>query len=266
MFSVKMNWMSCAPRLGATLALVVKDHANGTARALPARSRTEVLSVAVYCVEGASAALGVNVAVLPETLIEPLTTALFEVTATEKFPVVSVPLSIASEKVAVTVVPTATPVAPARGVTELTVGGVVSGGAVVVKVHVAADASPLPARSCAPVVIVAVYCVLPARDALGVNVAVLPDTPTVPLTGVPLLVTTSVNVEVVSVALFIGSENVTITVLLSATLVAPMLGKRDCTVGGVVSGGVVVVKTQLKLPANALPARSCAPVVMVAVY
>ena len=107
---------------------------------------------------------------------------------------------------------------------------------------------------------------LPVRLANGVNVAVLPLTLTVPATGVPVPVTASVNVVAFKVALFIGSENVTIAVLLSATLVAPMLGKRDCTVGGVVSGGVVVVNNQLKLLANALPARSWAPVVMVAVY
>ena len=126
-------------------------------------------------------------------------------------------------------------------------------------------ANALPATSRAPVVMVAVYCVLPARDALGVNVAVLPLTPTEPLTGVPLLVTTKVNVAVVSVALFIGSENMAANAELSATPVAPLSGDVESTVGGVVSGGAVVVNDHAKLLANALPATSRAPVVIVAV-
>ena len=86
---------------------------------------------------------------------------------------------------------------------------------------------------------------LPANAALGVNVAVLPLTPTEPLTGVPELVTTKVNVAVVSVALFIGSENVAVGAILSATPVAPFKGVVDSTVGGVVSGGGAVVNDQV---------------------
>ena len=97
---------------------------------------------------------------------------------------------------------------------------------------------------------------MPSSAALGVNVAVLPLTPTEPATGVPLLVTTKVNVEVVSVALVIASEKVAVGAVVSATLVAPFKGVFDCTVGGVLSGGAAVVNDQLTLPANGLPARS----------
>ena len=86
---------------------------------------------------------------------------------------------------------------------------------------------------------------MPSSAELGVNVAVLPLTPTEPLTGVPLLVTTKVNVAVVSVALFIGSENVAVGAVPSATPVAPFKGVVDSTVGGVVSGGAVVVNDQM---------------------
>ena len=114
-------------------------------------------------------------------------------------------------------------------------------------------------------VIVAVYCVLPASDALGVNVAVLPAIATVPLTGVPELVTINVKVEFVSVALFIGSENIAANAELSATPVAPATGVVDNTVGGVVSGAAAVVNDQLTFDTSALPAASRVPVVIVAV-
>jgi hypothetical protein len=62
-----------------------------------------------------------------------------------------------------------TPVAPPAGTVEVTVGG----GAVV-KLNAKLAASALPVGSFAPVVIVAVYNVEPARGAAGVKVAVLP--------------------------------------------------------------------------------------------
>ncbi len=58
--------------------------------------------------------------------------------------------SIASLKVAVTVVPVLTPVAPLAGDVEVTVGGVVSAAAVVVKDQVTLLASALPATSLTP--------------------------------------------------------------------------------------------------------------------
>ena len=179
---------------------------------------------------------------------------------------VNVELFIGSENVAVGATLSATPVAPLAGVIAITVGGVVSGAANVVKVQLTLAANALFARSRTPVVIVARYCVLFSRLPEGVNVAVLALIPTAPLTGAPELATTRVNVEVVSVALLIGSENVAIGAILSATPVAPLIGDVASTVGGVVSGGGAVVNDQLKADTNALPAASRAPVVMDAVY
>jgi hypothetical protein len=67
------------------------------------------------------------------------------------------------------------------------------------------------------------------------------------------------------VAFFIGSEKLADTVALRATPTAPFTGEVDSTVGGVMSGDTVV-KLQEKAAASALPAVSCASVVMVAVY
>jgi hypothetical protein len=77
---------------------------------------------------------------------------------------------IASLNMAETAVLTATEVAPLTGTVEITVGG----GAVV-KVHTKLAASAAPVGSFAPVVIVAIYRVLVARTAVGVNVAVVPE-------------------------------------------------------------------------------------------
>src|SRR5687767_5840026 len=88
--------------------------------------------------------------------------------------VLIVEASIASLNVARTFSLTDTPVAASAGAVELTVGGVVSAGVPVVKVHTTSLGSALPARSRAPVVILAVYVVLGARFAEGAKVAVLP--------------------------------------------------------------------------------------------
>ena len=64
---------------------------------------------------------------------------------------------------------TATAVAALTGIVETTVGG-----AAVVKVHTKLAASAAPVGSFAPVVIVAVYRVLVARTAVGVNAALVP--------------------------------------------------------------------------------------------
>ena len=76
---------------------------------------------------------------------------------------------MASLNVAEIAVLTATAVAPLAGMVETTVAG----GAVV-KVHTKLDASATPPGFFAPVVIVAVYKVLVARTAVGVNLAVVP--------------------------------------------------------------------------------------------
>ena len=113
---------------------------------------------------------------------------------------------------------------------------------------------------------VAVYCAFAARAADGVNLAVLPLTLTVPLTGAPPEVLASVKLAVVSVALVIGSEKLADTEALVATPVAALAGEVADTVGGVVSEAAAVVNLQPKLAANALPAASFAAVVMIAVY
>jgi hypothetical protein len=90
--------------------------------------------------------------------------------ATVKVPgAVMVDAAIGALKVAAICWLRGTPVAPLAGTTEVTVGG----GAVV-KVNTKLAASASPVGSFAPVVIVAVYNVEPARGAAGVKVAVLP--------------------------------------------------------------------------------------------
>src|SRR5438309_1408082 len=93
---------------------------------------------------------------------------------TLKLAVLIVKGSIASLKVALMVGLIATAEATLAGTVALTVGGVVSGVAPVVKLQLKFAASALPARSLAPVVIVAVYAVRGARALAGVKVAVTP--------------------------------------------------------------------------------------------
>ncbi len=63
-----------------------------------------------------------------------------------------------------------------------------------------------------------------SKLAVGVNVVVLPPVLNVPLTGAPVAVTTTMNVELVSVALFIASENVANIAALGAIPVAALAG------------------------------------------
>src|SRR5882672_10739309 len=170
--------------LGAACT-VVKTQVTLAVSALPAASFAAVVIVAVYCVLPARLAVGVNVAVWPLTFTVPVTVAPPAVGRRVKLAVLSVELVIASEKVADTEEFSATPVAALAGDVEDTVGGVVSGAAAVVNCQVKFAASALPAASLAAVVMVAVYCVLPARLAVGVNVAVSPLTFTVPVTVAP---------------------------------------------------------------------------------
>jgi hypothetical protein len=76
---------------------------------------------------------------------------------------------IGSLNVAETAVFTKTPVAEIAGIVEITVG------APVVKVHTKFACRGLPAGSVAPVVMVAVYRVKAASEAVGVKVAVVPE-------------------------------------------------------------------------------------------
>src|SRR5207248_1298858 len=65
---------------------------------------------------------------------------------------------------------------------------------------------------------------------------------------------------------YIASLKATAMLPLMATPVAALAGTVALTVGRVVSGVSPVVKLQTKLLTNALPARSLASVVIVAVY
>src|SRR5439155_537880 len=86
----------------------------------------------------------------------------------------------------------------------------------------------------------------------------------VPVTAVPPGPVT-LKLAVVIVKGSIASLKVALMVWLIGTAVAPLAGTVALTVGGVVSGVAPVVKLQPKSVASALPARSLAPVVTVAV-
>src|SRR6185503_9116695 len=91
-----------------------------------------------------------------------------------KLAVLMVKGSIASLKVALMVWLIGTAVAALAGTVALTVGGIVSSVAPVVKLQLKSAAGALPARSLAPVVIRAVYVVRGARALAGMKVAVTP--------------------------------------------------------------------------------------------
>ena len=73
-----------------------------------------------------------------------------------------------------------------------------------------------------------------------------------------------VKVVVLIVAGFIGWLKVAVTTVLGQTLVAPLGGVTEITVGGT-HGLLPVVKVHTKLLASATPTSSVAPVVIVAV-
>lgn len=98
------------------------------------------------------------------------------------------------------------------------------------------------------------------------NVDVKPIVPTVPVTGVPPSVFTTLKLAVVNVELRMRSEKVADTKVSSVASVEPLAGTVEATVGGVVSGAAPVVNFQLKGDAMALPAASFAVVLIVAVY
>jgi len=82
--------------------------------------------------------------------------------------------SIASLKLAARVWLRGTPVAELKGTVETTVGAVVSVAALVVKLQTKLVVNPLPDRSLARVVIVAVYRVFDVSALAGVKIAVVP--------------------------------------------------------------------------------------------
>jgi hypothetical protein len=132
----------------------------------------------------------------------------------------------------------------------------------VVKLQVLSTANGLPARSLAPVVIVAVYEVLAARLLAGSKVATEPVEVTDPETGVAPCF--KVKLVAVIVAGSIASLKVAVRFLLTTTPVAVSTGSVELTVGAVVSVAAPVVKLHVLLAANALPAKSLNPVVIVA--
>jgi hypothetical protein len=152
----------------------------------------------------------------------------------------------------------------AAGFVEVTVGGVVSAVAPVVKVQTLLAARALFARSVTPAVMVAVYVVALASGADGSKVAVVPESVTVPETGEFPAIT--VNVAVLTD--LTASLKVAVTSALTATPVWLAPGFVEVTVGIVVSvtAAVAVLKVQTMFAARALLAMSVTPVVMVAVY
>lgn len=178
---------------------------------------------------------GVNLAVLPLTLTVPMIGTLSKAVSSVKLVWFRVELVIASEKVADIEEFVATPIAELAGDVADTVGGVLSALAPVVKLHVKLAARALPARSCAPVVMVAVYCVFAARLLEGTNMAVLVPTATTPTTLEPPEVGLSEKDEVLSVEADIASEKVADTEAFSEMPVAAFDGDVSDIVGGVVS-------------------------------
>jgi hypothetical protein len=115
--------------------------------------------VAVYCVLALRRTLGVKVAVLPTTakVTTPNTVVPDDVTFRVNCGgVVIVAGAIALLKVAVIIWLRGTPVAPLRGIVEITVGGMMSGVAPVVNVHTKLLTIALPCRFVTEFVIVAV--------------------------------------------------------------------------------------------------------------
>jgi hypothetical protein len=94
-----------------------------------------------------------------------------------------------------------------------------------------------PAALVAPVVMVAVYAVLLARWAVGVNVAFKPEYATAPGMATPFVPFT-VKVAELIVALFIASLNVALSTWLMGTLLALFAGSVETTTGD----GAMVVK------------------------
>jgi len=245
-------------------ASVVKVQDAFAASAFPAISVAAVVMVAVYCVFNASAALGVNVAVLPATATVPATAVPPVVVRNRKLVAFSVLSCIGSENVTVGAVPIATLVAPLAGVLAAIVGGVASCAADVVKLQNAFAASALPAASLTAVVKVTVYWVLFVRGRFGVSVALLPDALTLAGTLIPPAAERT-KLDGVSEEIFIASENVTVGATPTATFVAPFAGVFPTMIGGVTSAPATVENVQLEFAASEFPAASLAAVVTVAV-
>jgi hypothetical protein len=201
-----------------------------------------VVIVAVYTVLDARLAAGVNVATEPAAtyVTAPVTPTPLGPVNVKVAALIVVEL-IASLKAALSAWLIAALVPPLTGAVKMTVGGV--GAGTVLKLHAKALVRALPARSVAPVVIVAVNKVLVASGIAGVKVATVPAQLTVPATALALgPMTVKVVAGEVRVAQFIASLKVILTAWLRATPVAALTGMVETTVGGVVLGAALVVK------------------------
>src|SRR3989339_1905451 len=121
--------------VGAIKSPVLKPQVWSKAIALPAKSLTPVVILAVYVVESDRLLDGVNVAVVPLYETVPLMLPLLSLTV-NVFVLIEEDC-IASLNMAVIVLLIATPAAPLTGIVEMTIGGVISTPpTVVVKLHV----------------------------------------------------------------------------------------------------------------------------------
>jgi hypothetical protein len=148
---------------------------------------------------------------------------------------VNVALAMARLNVTETVVPVETPVAPAAG-DWLTI----TGGAAVVKVHVAVLPKATPLVSVTVPATVTVYVVPAASADEGVSVAVAPETPIDAVTFDDAPAARNVKVEEVKVELFIARLKVTETLVPVETPVAPAAGDWLTITGAVAVVGVHV--------------------------
>ena len=199
---------------------------------------TEVERVAVYWVLEARLAVGAKVAVVVLGLVTvPAMAAPPRVGTRVKVDVVMVVGSIRTLKVAVRLLPMATPVAAVPGTVRLTVGA--AAVVPVVNDQTLAAARATPAALFTEVDRVAVYWVLAVRLAVGAKVAVVVvGLVTVPAMAAPPAVGTRVKVDVVMVAGAMATLKVTDRPLLMATPVAAAAGTTVLTVGVTTTAGV----------------------------
>jgi hypothetical protein len=126
-----------------------------------------------------------------------------------------------------------TAVALFAGVTDTTVGGVISEPASVVKFQTESAFNAFPAISFTPLLIDPVYTVFPVKDIDGLKVAIDPEQLIVPVMAfVPCI---NVNVEALTVDGSTDSLNVTDTFVPVTTDNALFAGNTELTAGGVAS-------------------------------
>src|SRR2546428_237901 len=121
--------------------------------------------------------------------------------------------------------------------------------------------SALPARSLAPVLIVADWKGGGEGKCVGVGGGGLITKKKVPATGVVPCIRVKVVVLIVEGS--IASLNVAMMVWSSRTFVVSLAGPVAARTGAVESGATPVVKLQLMSLVSGLPARSLAPVLIV---